>query len=188
MEGFDIGIRYEGKASMTLTNETEINTSGLDEFDDGVETGADMPAMLSLGVSFKALPSLRLVSDVKYYFNKDVDWSGKEDHLVGGMEIGAGFDFMLNEQILLSAGYLTGVNTGALKRYHTDLRHSIPSSTIGLGGKYFVNDNLYLVLGVSNTFYHDLYNSGVSYQGLATGMETYDKNTIDVAIGIGYSR
>jgi long-chain fatty acid transport protein len=186
MEGLDIGIRYEGKAAMTLTNDTKVDGSGL--FQDGVETGADMPAMLSLGVSFKALPSLRLVSDVNYYFNKDVDWSGKEDHLVGGMEIGAGFDFMLNEQILLSAGYLTGVNTGALKGYHTDLSHSIPSSTIGLGGKYFVNDNLYVVLGLSNTFYHDLYNSGVSYQGLATGMETYDKNTIDFAIGIGYSR
>ena len=186
MEGFDIGIRYEGKAAMTLTNETKVDGSGL--FPDGEEIGADMPAMLSVGLSLKALPSLRLVSDINYYFNKDVDWSGKEDHLVGGMEIGAGFDFMLNEQILLSAGYLTGLNTGAKKGYNTDLSHSIPSSTIGLGGKYFINDNLYLVLGVSNTFYHDLYNSGVSYQGLATAMETYDKNTIDVAIGIGYSR
>jgi len=186
MDGFNIGIRYEGKAAMTLTNDTKVDGSGL--FQDGVETGADMPAMLSVGLSLKALPSLRLVSDVNYYFNKDVDWSGKEDYLVGGMEIGAGLDFMLNEQILLSAGYLTGLNTGALKGYHTDLSHSIPSSTIGLGGKYFVNDNLYVVLGLSNTFYHDLSNSGVSYQGLAIGNETYDKNTIDFAIGIGYSR
>jgi hypothetical protein len=186
MEGFDIGIRYEGKAPMTLTNDTKVDGSGL--FPDGAETGADMPAMIAAGIGFKPIPSLRIVADVNYYFNKGVDWSGKEDYLVDGMEIGAGLDFALSESILLSAGYITAVNTGALKGYHTDLSHSIPSSTIGVGGRYYINPNLYVALGVSNTFYDDLYNSGVNYQGLVTGMETYNKSTLDIAFGIGFSR
>ncbi|MCJ7802453.1 MAG: hypothetical protein MUP82_08875, partial [Candidatus Marinimicrobia bacterium] len=185
MEGLDIGIRYEGKAAMTLTNETTVDGSGL--FPDGAETGADMPAMLGVGIGFKAMPSLRLVADMNYYFNKGVDWSGKEDYLVDGMEMGAGFDFALSEALQLSAGFLRTINSGALKRYHTDLSHTFTTSTIGAGGRYYVNPHLYISFGVSNTFYDDLNNSGVDY-GSIIGNETYDKTALDFAIGIGFSR
>jgi long-subunit fatty acid transport protein len=186
MEGFAIALRYEGKAAMTLTNETKVDGSGL--FPDGAEIGADMPAMMSVGLALKATPSLRIVADMNYYFNQGVDWSGKEDYLKDGMEAGVGFDFALNESLQLSAGFLRTLNTGALPRYHTDLSHTISSSTIGLGGRYSINSNLYISFGVSNSFYDGLNKSGVDYRGLWTGNETYDKSTIDFAIGIGYSR
>ncbi len=186
MEGLDIGLRYEGKAAMTLTNETTVDGSGL--FADGAETGADMPAMLGVGVAFKALPSLRLVADMNYYFNKGVDWSGKEEYLTDGMEMGAGFDFCLSDALQLSAGFLRTINSGALKPYHTDLSHTFTTSTIGAGGRYYLNPHLYVSFGVSNTFYDDLSNSGVNYRGMTIGNETYDKTALDFAIGIGFSR
>lgn len=187
MDGLDIGLRYEGKATMTLTNDSEMD-GGLEQFEDGAESGADMPAMFAAGIAVKALPSLRLVSDISYYFNSDVDWSGREEYLKDGIEIGVGLDFALSESILLSGGFLRTINSGALKRYNNDLSHTFQSSTVGLGGRYYVNDNLYVTLGVSNTFYDDLSNSGVDYSGLIIGNETYDKSTIDVAIGIGFSK
>ena len=186
MEGLDIGIRYEGKAAMTLTNETAVDGSGL--FPDGAETGADMPAMLGVGIGYKVMPSLRVVADMNYYFNTDVDWDGKEEFLENGMEVGAGLDFALSDALLLSAGFLRTVNSGALKGYHTDLSHTFTTSTIGAGGRYYINKNLYLSFGVSNTFYDDLENPGVDYRGLITGNETYDKTALDIAIGIGFSR
>jgi len=186
MEGLDIGVRYEGKAAMTLTNETAVDGSGL--FPDGAETGADMPAMLGVGIGFKAMPSLRLVADMNYYFNKGVDWSGKEEYLTDGMEMGAGFDFAISEALQLSAGFLRTINSGALKPYHDDLSHTFTTSTIGAGGRYYVNPHLYVSFGVSNTFYDDLNNSGVDYRGMTIGTETYDKTALDIAIGIGYSR
>lgn len=186
MEGLAIAFRYEGKATMTLTNETKVDGSGL--FPDGAEIGADMPAMMSVGLSLKVNPSLRLVADMNYYFNQGVDWSGKEDYLKDGMEAGFGLDFALNESLQLSAGFLRTINTGALPRYHTDLSHTLSASTIGLGGRYKINSNLYLSFGVSNSFYDELNKSGVDYRGLWTGSETYDKSTIDFAIGIGFSR
>jgi hypothetical protein len=82
---------------------------------------------------------------------------------------------------------LHGVNTGALKSYHSDISHSIPTTTLGAGGKYFINDNLYVSFGVSNTFYHDLSNSGVNY-GSIIANETYDRTALDIAIGVGFSR
>ncbi len=185
-EDLDIGIRYEGKAAMTLTNETKVDGSGL--FPDGDETGADMPAMLGVGIGFKVMPSLRLVADINYYFNTGVDWSGKEEFLENGMEMGGGFDFAVSEALQLSAGFLRTINSGALKPYNSDLSHTFTTSTIGAGGRYFINKNLYLSFGVSNTFYDDLSNSGVDYRGMIIGNETYDKTALDIAIGIGYSR
>lgn len=185
MEGLSIALRYEGKAAMKLTNETEVDGSGL--FPDGAEIGSDMPAMLGAGVAFKATPSLRVVADMNYYFNKGVDWDGKEDNLVDGMELAVGLDFALSEALQLSAGFLRTINSGALPRYHTDLSHTFTTSTIGAGGRYYMNENLYLSFGVSNTFYDDLENPGVNYRGLITGNETYDKTALDVAIGIGFS-
>ena len=188
LEGFDIGLRYEGKASMTLTNETKVDGSGL--FPDGAEIGADMPAMVGAGIGLKVMSNLRVVADVNYYFNKDVNWSGREKYLRDGMEIGAGLDFALNESLQLSAGYLKTASTGALSRYNTDLSHSISSQTIGAGGRYYINSNLFVSFGISNTFYDDLSNPGVNYFGdwSLVGTETYDKSTLDIAIGIGFSR
>jgi long-chain fatty acid transport protein len=186
MEGLSIGLRYEAKATMTLTNETVVDGSGM--FPDGAEVGADMPAMFSVGLALKAAPSLRFVADMNYYFNQGVDWDGKEDYLKDGMEAGFGLDFAVNESLQLSAGFLRTLSSGALPRYHTDLSYSLTSSTVGAGGRYNINPNLYVSFGASTTIYDDLYNSGVDYRGMTLGNETYDKMTVDFAIGIGYSR
>jgi len=186
MEGFSIGLRYEGKAAMTLTNETvEGKDGGI--FIDGAESGADMPAMLGAGVAFTVTPSLRLVADMNYYFNTAVDWDGKEDYLKDGMEAGVGFDFALSESLQLSAGYLRTLNSGALPRYHSDLSHTFTTNSIGVGGRYNINSNLYISFGATNTFYDDIYNTGVDY-GSIIGNETYGKTSVDFAIGIGYNR
>jgi hypothetical protein len=104
------------------------------------------------------------------------------------MEMAAGFDFALSETLLLSAGFLRTINSGALPRYHSDLTHTLTSSTVGAGGRYYMNKNLYLSFGVSNTFYDEHSNIGVDYRGMTIGNETYDKTALDVAIGIGFSR
>lgn len=185
MEGLDIGLRYEGKATMTLTNATKVDGSGL--FPDGAETHADMPAMLGIGIGYKVISSLRIVADLNYYFNEDVDWDGREEFLENGIEIGAGLDFAVSDALRLSAGYLNSKG-GALKGYGTDLSHSLNSNTIGAGGRYYINPNLYISLGVSATTYEVLDNDGVNYRGPFVGNETYDKSTLDFAIGIGFSR
>ncbi len=185
MEGLDIGLRYEGKAAMTLTNETTVDGSGL--FPDGAETSADMPAMIGVGVSYRVIPSLRVVADFNYYMNKDVDWDGREEFVDNGTEIGAGAEFAVSDALLLSGGFLYG-QIGAKDGYSTDLDHDFNTITIGGGGRYYINPNLYLSFGVSSTSYENVHNDGVSYRGLITGNEVYDKTALDFAIGIGFSR
>lgn len=186
MEGLDIGVRYEGKATMELEYNTKVDGSGL--FPDGRKQNADMPAMIGAGVSYKVMPSLRIEADFNYYFNEDVDWDGREEFVENGTEIGLGAEFLVSDRMLFSAGYLNSKG-GALKGYGNDLSHSLDSYTVGVGGRYYINSNLYLTLGVSSTTYDDLVNDGVSYRGIeGTFAETYDKTTLDFAIGIGFSR
>ena len=184
-EGFDLGLRYEGKAAMTLTNKTVVDGSGL--FPDGAETNADMPAMLGIGVGLKVMPSLRVVADYNYYFNENVNWDGRERFIENGIELGIGLDFAVSDALRLSAGYLDS-KAGARDRYGTDLSHTFDTYTIGAGGRYYVNPNLYISLGVSSTVYDVIENNGVNYRGPFVGNETYDKSTLDFAIGIGFSR
>jgi long-subunit fatty acid transport protein len=185
MEGLGIGLRYEGKATMEMTNETKVDGSGL--FPDGAKTNADMPATIGVGVSYMVMPSLRVVADFNYYMNENVDWDGREKFVENGTEMGIGAEFAVSEALLLSGGFLTG-KSGAKTGYHTDLSHTFDSVTIGGGGRYFINPNLYLSFGVSSTTYEDIKNDGVSYRGLITGNETYDKTALAFAIGVGFSR
>ena len=181
MEGLDIGIRYEGKAELTLENETKVDDTGL--YQDGVETSADMPAMLSVGVGYTVMPSLRFVADFNYYFNEDVDWEGREEFVENGVEYGLGLDFAVNDALRLSAGYLSG-SSGAKDQYHSDFSQSFTTHTVGVGGRYYINEGLYVSFGVSDTFYEDIEKDNVSYGG----NETYDKSTLNFAIGVGFSK
>jgi long-subunit fatty acid transport protein len=132
------------------------------------------------------MPSLRIVADFNYYFNEDVNWDGREEFLENGIEIGAGLDFAVSDALLLSAGFLSS-KAGALHGYGTDLSHTFDTYTIGGGGRYYINPNLYLSFGVSSTIYDVIENDGVEY-GTIISNETYDKSTLDIAIGIGFSR
>lgn len=181
MDKLNIGLRYEMLAPMTLTNDTEVDGSGL--FTDGDETPADMPAMLGLGVSYLVMPSLRVEFDYNLYFNEDVDWGGKEAYVDNGNEIGFAAEFALSDALLLSGGYLISTG-GATEAYQTDLSYSLNSSTLGLGARYTLNPATALTVGFSNTFYEEGTKSGVDYRGLITGTETYMKSAIVFALGL----
>ncbi len=192
MDKLNIGIRYEGMATLELTNETTVDGSGL--FPDGAITNADMPAMVGIGLSYRVMPSLNVAVDYNMYFNEDVNWDGKEADVENGSEIAVGAEFALSESLLLSGGYLMATS-GALDAYHTDLGYSLNTTTVGLGAKYTLNPKMAVTVGFSNTVYDDGSKSGVIYAAdvdettgavtpTLTGSETYDKTAIVFAIGL----
>ena len=176
VEGLGLSIRYEGQADMTLVNDTEIDGSGL--FPDKGETPSDMPAMLATGLSYKLLPSLRIEGSYNIYFNKDVDWGGKEAYTDNGFEYGVGAEFALSNALTLSGGWLYA-NGNVQNLYNSDMSHSLPSNTIGFGGKYALSPRMGLSFGVSNTSYEEGTNDAE--------YETYMKTALDVAFGINYA-
>ncbi len=176
VEGLGLSIRYEGQADMTLVNDTEIDGSGL--FPDKGETPSDMPAMLATGLSYKLLPSFRIEGSYNIYFNKDVDWGGKEAYTDNGFEYGVGAEFALSNALTLSGGWLYA-NGNVQNLYNSDMSHSLPSNTIGFGGKYALSPRMGLSFGVSNTSYEEGTNDAED--------ETYMKTTLDVALGLDYA-
>ena len=183
MDKINIGIRYEGMAALELENDTKVDDSGL--FTDGDKTNADMPAMIGLGVSYLAMPSLRLEFDYNLYMNEGVDWDGKEDHIENGTEIGFAAEFALSNALTLGAGYLMS-ESGALDTYHSDLSYSLNSSTMGFGAKYVLNPTTALSVGFSNTTYEEGSRADVDYNGDGSllGDETYMKTAVVFAFGI----
>ncbi len=182
MDKLNIGVRYEMLAPLVLTNETTVDGSGL--FTDGDETNADMPALLGIGLSYLAMPSLNIAVDYNMYFNKDANWDGKEDDVDNGSEIAVGVEFALSDALTLSGGYLMATS-GATPAYQTDLSYSLNSNTIGAGLKYTLNPQMAISLGFSTTIYEEGEKSGVLYMdGLPTGTETYMKDATSFAIGL----
>jgi len=184
MENLGIGIRYEALAALELVNDTKVDGSGL--FPNDAKTNADMPAMLGIGVSYFAMPSLRLEFDYNLYFNEAANWDGREDDVENGTEIGFSAEFALSNALTLSGGYLMSTS-GALEAYHTDLSHSLNSSTMGFGAKYALSPKTALAVGFSNTTYEEGSKADVDYRGLIAGDETYMKTAIVFAVGVQHS-
>jgi len=186
-DNFNIALRYEHIAKITLTNETSLDDVGM--FPDGEEFSSDMPANLSVGVGFKPIEKLNLSAGYHLYFDKNANYGKKlEGNYVDNSEVmdknfweaAFGLEYELTDKILLSAGYLV-TQTGVKDNYHSDLSHSLNSSSIGLGGRYMVTENIGLNLGFMKTMYTTYTKVfGTTYE------ETYDRANTVAAIGVDF--
>ena len=188
-EKLNIGIKYELQTNLELTNETTTDDVGM--FPDGEKENADMPAMLSVGIGYQLTDALYATFGFHTYFDKNVGWkktdpfTGSEmtaDDFVdnGFMEYGFGLEYAINEQLLVSAGWL-GTKTGVKDNYHGDLSYSLNTNTIGFGGAYRINDMINLNLGGYYTMYKDL---TIQYTGYS---QTYSKTNMGFALGLDFT-
>jgi len=187
-EKLNIGIRYEFRTKLTLTNKTKIDGTGL--FTDGNKIRSDIPAILSVGIGYKVLPQMRMSAGLHYYFDKDAiieSAPGVKKVIDGNLyEIALGGEYDITDKILISAGYLYG-KTGVGQGYQTDLSHSLSSNSVGFGGAIKVSEKMVLNLGVLYTMYSSD-NKSINYAsyGVPSAQETYNRTNIDFSIGVDY--
>jgi len=177
-EKLNIGIKYEFKTNLELTNETTTDDFGM--FPNGEVINADMPAMLSVGVGYKLTDALYATFGFHTYFDKEVGWENVDDIDKGSMEYGLGLEYAISEQLLVSMGWL-GTKSGVKDSYHNDLNQSYDTNTLGLGGAYRINDMLNIQLGGYYTFYNEY---AIEYDGYS---QTYSKTNIGFAIGLDFT-
>ena len=183
---FNLAVKYEHKADITLTNETVIDGTGM--FSDGAKTPSDMPSLLTVGVGLRPIEKLNINAGFHMYFDKAANY-GKQ---IGGafvdnsevmdgnsIEAALGLEYMVTEKILVSAGYLL-TQTGANDKYHSDLSHSLNTNSIGVGGKFLVNENIGINLGFMKTMYQGYTKSFTGYE------EEYNRDAMVIAVGIDY--
>ena len=199
-ENLNIALKYEMKTNLTLTNETEVDDLGL--FPDGVESQNDIPALFTAGVGYKASDWLEAQLSYNLYFDKGVDWGPNVRDLAiwedvnpeqirsreidnNYYELGLGLQFNLSEYFAFSIGGLRSA-AGIADSWQSDFSFSNPSYSAGAGIMYKITDNLTLDAGVSNTFYEE---RTVTFNDphIGTYTETYDKSTLNIAVGLSYS-
>jgi long-chain fatty acid transport protein len=199
-DDFNIGIKYEFKTKLDMTNSTPAGkgfTTGFDPetgtpiemFPDGEVTNADIPALLTVGIDYKIIDPLKISIGYHGYFDKQTGWameadnSGQKIIFKNFYEIGFGLQYDISENFLVSAGYLHA-NTGVNQYYQSDLSYSLTSNTVGLGGAWAINDVFKIQLGG----YYVMYNpSTYDYTENQTGIpyqNTYDKSTWAISLGL----
>ncbi len=201
----DIGIKYEFKTNLTLTNTTVKDPStGLQEgflmgFDsngnpeymyaNGVKTNADIPSYLSVGVRYNLGKVVSLQAGYHLYGDAGTGWTDVSNKIGKNyQEYGLGAEFHVTPKVLLSAGYLLS-KTGVNQSYQTDLSYSLTANTFGLGGAYKISDKVTLQLGGYLVSYTpQTYKETTKVGGTPVYYnETFKKSTWAIAAGLDFS-
>jgi long-chain fatty acid transport protein len=181
-EQLNIGLKYEFKTPLELENDTTKDDVGM--FPDGEKTSADIPALLAMGVSYKALPMLTLSTSLHYYFDKDVDWDGREELIdTNSYELGFGLEYVVNEMITLSSGYLHTA-MGVEEQYNSDMDFILSSNSGALGGKFMLSPTVDFNIGFIYTKYTDTDKTLYDEEGNIYAEEEYQKESL--AFGFGF--
>ncbi len=198
-EKLNVGLKYEFRTKLELENNTKKDLVQ-PQFEDGAKFRNDIPAILSVGFTYKVIPQLRVSAGAHYYFDKDAkfeyfDSNGDmhEKEIDGNLyEIALGGEYDITDKVLISAGYLytkTGVGTG----YQTDLSHSLTSSTVGFGGAFKATEKLDINFGMLYTMYSSdaknqsrILMEGTPAEQTINYKDTYTRTNIVFSVGFGY--
>lgn len=204
-ESLNIGIRYELKTKLEMTNDTTVDGTGL--FPDGVVLRNDIPAILSLGIEYAAASNLRFMVSFNMFFDKSALWEQldsttgkvdttiKQDDLIdsNSYDIGVGFEYDITDSILISAGYLR-TQVGVKDEYQDGFSHELNSNTIGFGGRIMLTPRISLDLAGLYTSYteaevksqYELPSPPSPPGAVIPFTETYQRSNWAFAVGIGF--
>ncbi|MEN8139431.1 MAG: hypothetical protein ABFR62_13475 [Bacteroidota bacterium] len=196
-DNLNIGIKYEFKTTMDVTNNTTKDDTGM--FPDKRVTAADMPAFLSVGIDYNATEKLKISTGLHYYWDKTADYGkngydsegnylrGDNSELIDGnsFEIALGLQYDINETFGISGGYLHA-SSGPTLAYQSELSYSLDSDTFSAGGVAHLTEKFDLDFGFLYTIYE-----GGGKEGLADDFgqvydKTCDKSNWVAALGLTY--
>ncbi len=192
----NVGIKYEFKTKMDLTNSTPegkgfvigFNPDGTKKemFPDGAVTNADIPAMFSIGAKIDLSNSLTLHTGFHTYFDGNTDWTDVDEKIDHNFtEYALGLEYNINDNFLISGGYLLA-KTGVTDAYQSDFGFSLTTNTLGFGGAYKINDKFTVQMGGYYVMYNSQSVSGsAEVKGSAVGYTSdYLKKTYGISIGL----
>ncbi len=164
----NLAAKYEFKTRLRLKNQSN-NTSGVADYDDGLELAADVPAILTLGAQYDVLNNLRVSAGFHYYFDKQATQHGhKEQYLKsGGKEFLAGVEYDITKRVTASIGAQhTSYGLGSNSKFLSDISFVTNSTSLGLGVNVKVTDRLHLDVAYFKTFYHGYTKEMDDYNGI----------------------
>jgi long-subunit fatty acid transport protein len=200
----DIGIKYEFKTNLELTQKINSGVEVSHVFEQDSVVNSNLPAMLSVGASYEFIPRFTASAGFHYYFDKSANYgktldadplvSVKNEKLMDKnfFEFALGLEYGITEKLYVSAGYLRG-QTGD---YQSDLNFSLSSNTFGGGLGYKITDKIMVNLGGGYSIDLDGTKNYTEYiQNPLTGavitssaaVDVYSKTSVVLGIGLDIS-
>ncbi len=183
---FSAGIKYEHNTSIEMETDTEeidaTVAAIMPQFADGAKSENDLPAILSVGVSYAWFDWLRTGIGYHHYFDtfasypndKQDDLDGDENEFVFGIEAD------IVEQFTISAGVQRTLY-GITDEYISDLSFVTDSWSIGGGIAFRFNPKFQVQIGYMETIYEDYKKKETS--GVT---KTYDRTSHNIAVGLDF--
>jgi len=184
--GLNIGAKYEFKTGLNVKNKTTINTTPVADFEDGVKTPYDIPALLAVGVKYDIIFPLTVSVGYHHFFDSDAKMAGgKQQYINGGInEYLAGVEYRISKMFLVSCGGQV-TRTGVTNEYQSDMSFSLNSYSLGLGGAIDVTENIRINLAYFFTNYSD-WTRPNNYSASVQGTDTFGRTNYDFGIGVDF--
>lgn len=206
MNKWNIGVKYEFKTNLNIENKTTINTTGFKDYDHGVNTPHDIPALLTIGVGYEILPTLRAQVGYHHFFDRNAGMAnGKEKFTGHGTnEYLGGIEWDVCKWAQVSAG-MQRTKYDVKDDYQTDMSFAVSSYSFGFGAGFTLAKNLKLNVAYFWTNYDDYtknmdaYNSmpgklesmgipaSIAQMGNIKGTDKFSRTNKVFGIGLDYS-
>lgn len=188
LDRLNIGARYEFPTNLNIENDTRVNTTGVADYNHGVNTPNDLPAILSAGAQYEILPTWRVMGGFTYYFDKDAGMANnKQKHLSGNTyEYMFGTEWDVVDRLTVSGGMMR-TNYGLSDQFQSDMSFYCDSYSIGFGGKIKINPRLAVNIAYFVTTYSDYERTSENYNstGIA-GKDVFGRTNKVFGLGINY--
>ncbi len=187
VKDLNIGIKYEFKTKLTMTNKTTVDGTGL--FSDKKETGSDLPSLFSIGADYKLTKRFDLSLSYNSYHDKGVNWGTNiygEPRTTGynTWELAIGGQYQWTKKFAVSMGYLH-TEMGVTKQYQSDFSYINPGDTFGGGFEWKPTSRFTVDAGVLYTVYEDA-QKPFTDPTFGSYSETYSKHNLGFALGLTY--
>ena len=185
----NIGYRYEFKTEMNIENKTQVNTTGSEDFADGVNTPSDIPAIMSIGAQYNILDKVRVMTGWNCYFDKKAGMTGGKERFLthNTHEITVGAEWDINDRLLISGGY-QNTDYGTTDAFQNDLSFHCDSYSLGFGAKMKIRENFSIEAAYFWTNYKDFTKNMTNYNNSGMpGQDIYKRTNRVFGLGLTYS-
>lgn len=185
----NIGYRYEFKTEMNIENKTKVNSTGSEDFADGVNTPSDIPAIMAIGAQYNILDKVRVMAGWNCYFDKKAGMTGGKERFLthNTHEITVGAEWDINDRLLISGGF-QNTDYGTSDAFQSDLSFHCDSYSLGFGAKMKIRKNISLEAAYFWTNYKDYTKVSQSYNGTGIpGKDVLARTNRVFGLGFTYS-
>lgn len=185
----NVGVRYEFNTEMNIENKTKVNTTGNNDFADGVNTPNDIPSILAIGAQYNIMDKVRVMAGWNCYFDKNANMSGGKERFLNHNthEITAGAEWDINDRLTVSGGF-QNTDYGASDAFQSDLSFHCDSYSLGFGAKMKVMKNLNVEFAYFWTNYKDYKKEMPNYNGTGiAGTDVLSRTNRLFGLGVTYS-